>query len=56
MQDQVFTFLSGLPSFARLPAAELKKISEAVTAKTFQSGHNLAVQTGAHLHHQRGVA
>ena len=51
MQDQVFTFLSGLPSFARLPAAELKKISEAVTAKTFQSGHNLSVQGRTKLKH-----
>jgi CBS domain-containing protein len=44
MQDQVRTFLAKQTLFSKLPEAELKQISESVSAENFSSGYDLSVQ------------
>jgi len=51
MQDQVLTFLAKQAPFSKLPEAELKQISESVSAENFPSGHNLSVQGQTKLDH-----
>ena len=51
MQDKVLTFLAKQAPFSKLPEAELKQISESVSAENFPSGHNLSVQGQTKLDH-----
>ena len=51
MQDQISTFLAKQSPFSKLPEAELKKISESISAENFPSGHNLSVQGRTKLDH-----
>ncbi|MEJ2220652.1 MAG: cyclic nucleotide-binding domain-containing protein [Desulfobacterales bacterium] len=51
MQDQIFTFLANRTPFSKLPDAELKQISESISAETYSKGHSLSVQGRTKLDH-----
>ena len=51
MKDQVFTFLANQEPFSILPEAELKQMSEGVSAENYSSGHNLCMQGRTKLDH-----
>jgi len=44
MSEPIFTFLSKLAPFSKLPEAECKRIAESLSIENFTSGHNLSVQ------------